>query len=212
MSQNVNESYLTRTSAISHLAVALGRTSPRIIVGAPLLGVHADLAIELDEHECARRQRAAAGRIDDHDVLMFLMGLPHNEQVPVGALNVDELSMLSRAPHGTVEIDGDFVIRTARPPVRSVLAVVHDDRWERGLRAASVFAPVATRMLIVSALPPNAALLLAEAAEYGIGVGTPNGAAVCVHVEAEIWRQRYFTPGGWLFREQVYQLVVGGAH
>lgn len=200
-----------RANIIAHLAGVLSKSTARIIVGASLLGVRADLAIELDEHEHARRQRAPAGQLDDFDVLMFLMGLPQDEQVRVQELNVDERSMLRRAPAGAIETRGEFVVRIARPPVRSVLAVVHDERRDRGLRAASVFAPVATRMLIMSALPADATDLLAEAAEYGIGVGTPTETGVCVHAEPELWRQRQFTPGGWMFREQVYQLAVADA-
>lgn len=212
MSHTVNPGNRVCASTLTHLAGVLGRSTARIIVGASVLGECADLAIELDESECARRERASAGRLDDLDALMFLMNLPDNEPVPVQALTVDEQSMLRRAPLGAVEFRGDVVVRLARPPVLSVLAVVHDDHWERGLRAASVFAPVATRMLIVSAMPPDSAVLLAEAAEYGVGVGTPTGAGVCIQVEPAVWRQRYVTPGGWLFREQVYQLAVTGVH
>jgi hypothetical protein len=193
---------------ITHVANVLGRSTPRIVLDAKILGERVDLAIELDEHEHARRQHAATGRLDDFDVLMFLMGLPHNEPVPVRALSVDERSMLNRVPAGAVEFRGDLVLRLARPPVRSVLALVYDAHWQRGLRTASVFAPVATRILIVPVLPPEAAVMLAEASEYGIGVGTPSEAGVTLHVQPECWRQRYFTPGGWLFCEQVFQLAI----
>ena len=197
-----------RAKTLTAMANALGRESPRIVLAASLLGECADLAIEFDEHEYARRMLMKAGRLDDFDVLTFLMGLPHNEPVPTTALSPDEHLMLHRLPKGSVEFRADAVVRMARPPVRSVLALVYDDQWLRGLNAASVFAPVATRMLIVPALPPDAGLLFAEAAEYGIGVGTPSETGVCIHIQPEVWRQRYFTPGGWIFREQVFQLAT----
>lgn len=114
--------------------------------------------------------------------------------------------MLRRAPRGSVEIRRDGVVRLACPPTQSVLAVVYDTDWLRGLRSASLFAPVATRMLIMPALPSDAGIVLAEAAEFGIGVATPCETGVTIHLEPEVWRQRYFTPGGWLFREQVFQM------
>jgi hypothetical protein len=197
-----------RRSILTGIADYLGRSSVATIMDASILDVRADLAIEIDEHECARRIDANAGRFDDFDTVMFLMGLPHHEAVPIASLSAEERRMLDRAPGGSVDVRGDSVIRLACPPTRSVLAVVYDDDWLRGLRAASVFAPVATRMLIMPTLPADAGILLAEAAEYGIGVGTPSDTGVAIHLAPQVWRQRYFTPGGWLFREQVYQLAA----
>lgn len=190
------------------VAQAVGASSSRTIVRASLLGVSADLAIELDAGECLRRSRAGAGRLDDLDVLTFLMGLPRHEPVCFDALSPAEHKMLQRVPRGSVEVRDDYVVRVAGVPTRSVLALVYDEDWLRGLRSVSVFAPVATRMLIMSALPSDAAMLLATAAEYGIGVGTSCSTGAAIHLQPAMWRQRYFTPGGWLFREQVFQLTV----
>lgn len=190
------------------VAQTLGPSTSRITVGSSLLGVSADLVIELDADECSRRAIAHAGRLDDLDTLMFLMGLPHHEPVPIATLSADEHLMLGRAPSGSVEVRGKCVVRLACPPTRSVLALVYADDWLHGLRSTSVFAPVATRMLILPTLPPDAATLLATAAEYGIGVGTLCTTGGTIHLQPEIWRQRFFTPGGWLFREEVFQLAA----
>jgi len=186
----------------------VGPSPSRTIVGSSLLGVSADLAIELDADECARRARVHAGRLDDFGVLTFLMGLPRHEPVPIDTLSPAEHQMLQRAPGGSVEIRGDCAVRLAGLPTQSVLALVYDVDWMRGLRSVSVFAPVATRMLIMSALPSEAAILLATAAEYGIGVATLCRTGATLHLQPEMWRQRYSTPGGWLFREQAFQLAA----
>lgn len=187
---------------------AVGPSSSRATVGSSLLGVSADLAIEFDVDECSRRARAHAGRLDDFDVLTFLMGLPRQEPVPIDSLGSVEHQMLHRAPAGSIEIRGDYVVRLAGSPTQSILALVYDEDWRQGLRSASVFAPVATRMLIMSALPSDAAMLFETAAEYGIGVGTSCTTEATVHLQPQVWRQRYFTAGGWLFREQVLQLAA----
>lgn len=197
-----------RRTILAEIAGQLSRPSVDLVLEASILDACPDLAVQLDEHECVRRVRAHAERLDDFDTLLFLMGLPHYEPVPIAALSTEEQEMLHRAPRGSLEVHEDFVVRLAQPPTRSVLALVYDDNWLRGLRSASVFAPVATRMLIMPALPSDAAILLAEAAEYGIGVATPSEAGVTIHVNPEVWRQRYFTPGGWLFREQVFQMTA----
>jgi hypothetical protein len=197
-----------RRSVLEEVADRLGWPAVLTVLNASILDATADLAIDFDADERSRRARTSAGRLDDFDMLMFLMGLPQHEPVSLATLGADEQIMLSRAPAGSVEIRDDSVVRLACPPTRSVLAVVYDDDWLRGLRAASVFAPVATRMLITPVLPPDAPILLAEASEYGIGVGTPSPTGVEIHLEPEVWRQRYFTPGGWLFREQVLHMAA----
>ena len=197
-----------RRMILTGVADQLGRPSVDIVIAASIFDVCADLAIEFDEDEHTRRLHASADRLDDFDTLMFLMGLPHHEPVPITTLSAEEQEILGRAPRGSVEIRGDFVIRRACSPTRSVLALVYDEDWLRGLRSASVFAPVATRMLILPAMPSDAGILLAEAATYGIGVGTPSETGVSIQLEPEVWRQRYFTPGGWLFREQVFELTA----
>ncbi|MEU9808555.1 hypothetical protein [Mycobacterium sp. NPDC050853] len=197
-----------RRARLLGASAGLGWESAAAVLDASILDVTADLAVVVDEPEQARRAATAADRLDDFDVLMFLMGLPQFEPVPLHSLNPDERATLQHAPAGSVDVSAESVTRLACPPTQSVLAVVYDHNWRRGLRAASVFAPVATRMLVLPTLPPDAALDLAEAAEYGIGVGTSAGDSIDVHVPPARWRQQYFTPGGWLFREQVFELAA----
>lgn len=189
-------------------AAELGWESAVAVLDASILDVKADLAVVVDAPEQERRTAAGAGRLDDFGVVKFLMGLPRFEPVSLHSLNPGERAALEHVPASFVEVSGESVTRLAGPPTRSVLAVVYDRQWRRGLRSASVFAPVATRMLVLPSLPPDAALDLAEAAEYGIGVGTVSDDGIDVHVPPAQWRQQYFTAGGWLFREQVFELAA----
>ncbi len=86
--------------------------------------------------------------------------------------------------------------------------MVTDTDWDRGLNAASRFAPVATRVLVLASEPTDLTVAAAEAAEYGVGLALGTAESVRMIVAPEQWRQNYFSPGGWLFREQAYQAYL----
>lgn len=198
-----------RLQFLLHITSTMGWDEPATAVNAEVLDTTADLAVILDHDEHARRQAQRAGALTDFHLVMFLMTLPLREPVPLGALSAAERVQLSSAPRGALVITDEFVTRLACPPTRAVLAVVYDDDARGGLRRVSQFAPVATRVLVLPEPPSVESLVLAEAAEYGIGVcsaGLDGG--IDMHVPPTPWRQRYFTAGGWLFKEQCYQLVT----
>lgn len=192
-----------RDATLAAIGRAVGHEGAAV-VGAHLLDTEVDLLVVADETEHARRTAALAEVLDDWDVLRTLTSLPRWEPVPLQSLTADERQAVRSAPHGAVEIADRSVTRLAGPPVMRVLAVVTDTDWDRGLNLASRFAPVATRVLVLVGEPDDLQVAAAEAGEYGIGLAVgPMGSPRLV-IRPELWRENYVSPGGWLFREQVY--------
>jgi hypothetical protein len=181
------------------------------VMGARLLDVEVDLLVVADEAEHTRRMAAEAEFLDDWDALRVLMSLPRWEPVPLRSLTPDERHAVRSAPHGAVEVTGESVTRLAGPPVTRVLAVVTDTDWDRGLNVASRFAPVATRVLVLSNPPAELSVVAAEAAEFGIGLAVSTAGAPRLAVLPERWRENYVSAGGWLFREQAYRAYLDQA-
>ncbi|WP_125591917.1 hypothetical protein [Amycolatopsis balhimycina] len=175
------------------------------VTGVRLLDAEVDVLVVADEQERRRRVAARAGSLGDLEVVSVLANLPRWEPMPLRTLSARERRVVSRAPHGCLNIEAGAVTRLVGPPLSAVLAVVHDDDWDRGLNTASRFAPVATRVLVLDREPAELPLVVDEAAEYGIGLAVTAGTSVKMLVQPECWRENYFTPGGWLFREQAYQ-------
>lgn len=169
-----------------------------------LLGTVVDVLVVVDAVEHSRRLAAQCGALDDLQLLDLLCDLPRWEPVPLRALTAAERRRLGDVPPGVVTIADHAVVRAAGPPVAGVLAVVTASAWDRGLNRASRFAPVATRVLVLPRPTPHVAHVAAEAAHYGIGLVIPAGSSLRVAVQPQLWRERRFSPGGWLFREQVY--------
>jgi hypothetical protein len=186
------------------------------VTGVRLLDAEVDVLVVADAQEHRRRVAARAESLSDLEVVSVLANLPRWEPVPLRTLSARERRVVSRAPHGCLDIEAGAVTRLAGPPLSAVLAVVHDDDWDRGLNTASRFAPVATRVLVLDSEPAELPLVVNEAAEYGIGLAVTAGTSVQMAVLPECWRENYFTPGGWLFREQAYraltaQMTIAGA-
>ncbi|MFD8495889.1 hypothetical protein [Amycolatopsis sp. NPDC059657] len=179
------------------------------VTGVRLLGAEVDVLVIIDEQEHVRRSAVQAECLDEFEVVSVLANLPRWEPVSLQSLSTREQRAVRRAPRGCLGLDVGTVTRLAGPPVSAVLVVVRDNDWDRGLNTASQFAPVATRVLLVDHEPADLALAAAEAAEYGIGLAVKAGTTVRILVPPERWRESYFTPGGWLFREQAYQAFAG---
>jgi hypothetical protein len=174
-----------------------------------LLGTVVDLVVTPDEQEHQRRTAADSAYLDDLSLLSALANLPRWEPVPLRALSTNERRIVRNAPRGCVELTEETVTRLARPPLSAILVVVHDHDWDRGLNAASQFAPVATRMLVLDCAPEEISIATTDAAEYGIGLALGTDASIRMVVPPEPWKENYFTPGGWLFREQAYRALTG---
>jgi hypothetical protein len=63
-------------------------------------------------------------------------------------------------------------------------------------------------VLVLDHKPADWQAAAVEAAEYGIGLAIGTGASIRMMVQPELWREQYFTPGGWLFREQAYGAYI----
>lgn len=134
-------------------------------------GHEARLVCRLDPHEHVRRAGVAQRRLvlADWGPLNLLMGLPHEEPVPVSTLSNRERGMISRLPQWTHELRDGHIRRLARPPLRPVLAVVGATRWSEGLDAAVTYRPFCAPVveLNVGLDDPFAPM---EAADRGIGL------------------------------------------
>jgi hypothetical protein len=212
--------FVTSTSASQHVADRSARLAVMrhavghdgtAVLGAHLLDAEVDLLVVADEAEHIRRTTVQAGALANWDVLRVLTGLPRWEPVPLRSLTSRERTTVRNAPDGAVEITDGNVTRLAGPPVAGVLAVVTDTDWDRGLNVASRFAPVATRVLVLANEPSDLPVAAAEAAEYGIGLALRTAESLRMIVAAELWRENYFSPGSWLFREQAYQAYLDQA-
>lgn len=199
-----------RRARLAALGHAVGHEGTAV-VGAHLLDTDVDLLVVVDEPEHTRRLNAQTEAFADWDLLQMLTGLPRWEPVPLQSLTSEERQAARGAPPGAVEIADSSVIRLAGPPIRRVLAAVTDTNWDRGLNAASRFAPVATRVLVLTNEPNELPIVSAEAAEYGIGLALGTAESIQVLVAPEPWRENYFSPGGWQFREQAYQACLDQA-
>lgn len=199
-----------RTERLGRYVGTLGWTEFELAYSAhvPMTDTAADLAMVVDAEEHQRRMLAEAGAIgDDREAFITLCTLPQNEPIRLADLDHHDRGILKRLPRGFVDIQDGTVKRLARPAVHSVLAVVYDDQWERGLNRASSFAPFGTRVLALTTTEGNDLELAAtEASLYGIGL-------VVVHtdeqddqrVAPQLWVEtRPGGPVGWRFQDQAY--------
>ncbi len=174
------------------------------LLGVELFDVFADLVVVINEDEHRRRTAANLVAIRDAEQVELLATLPQHEVVDVSALTSIERRVLREVPSGAIQRHGSGVVRLAKPPVDSVLAVVHHRNWDSGMDLASRFAPVGSRVLVLPALPDEPDRLLCEATYYGIGVIIARQETFSVVVAPERWRARYWSAGGWMVREKIY--------
>lgn len=199
-----------RAQRLGRYASMLGWTDYEVAYSAhmPMTDTVADLAMLIDAEEHLRRIAANAKTIgDDREAFLTLCTLPHNEPVQLADLDRHDHGIVNRLPRGFVEVQGGAVTRLARPAVLSVLAIVYDAQWERGLNRASHFAPFGTRVLALTTTEGNDLdMATMEAALYGIGL-------VVVHtnkpdeqrVAPQPWAEtRPCSAVGWRFQDQAY--------
>jgi hypothetical protein len=131
--------------------------------------------------------------------------------VPRGSLTGRERHLLRSLPAGSIEFAGETVIRRAMVPLSVELAAVRASDWRRGLDQASLFAPFCSRTVVLSRVPEDADVMLAEAAYYGIGVAVTETGEVRVLADPEPFRKQAHKAAGWWFAEEVYAQVSGSA-
>jgi len=161
-----------------------------------------------DPHESCRRTACGLGAVRAWDLLDTLMDLPAELPIPLNTLSPAVRRRLLRAPRGVVSVSEGTVVRHLVPPLTPLLAAVTSRSWERGLVAASRFAPYCQRMVVVSTLPADEAQALRQAELHGIGVVLARGQHPEVLVEPEPLADWQPTPAWWRFAEDIYGQTI----
>ena len=172
-----------------------------------LFETRAWMAYRRDEHETLRRGRCGMSPIVELDVLDALMDLPAGMPVSLGSLRAADSRLLRRAPGGALEWAEAMVTRRVVPPLMPLIAMVRATDWMDGLQRASRFAAYCRRLVIVSELPADPEIALAQASFYGIGVAVVRGATPNVVLEPEPFTDWQPTPAWWSFTEKIYRQV-----
>ena len=165
------------------------------------------LAVELDQHEHARRSVAGVGAITDRELVTALWELPVGCRISVSALPRWVLDRLHGIPVGVVEeLDGS-VIRAARLPVTITGAIAVGRSVTRVLaRVGQVSALAPMAVIVDRAVDPTSSGVL-DAQLYGVGVGVAlAGDFKRVHDAAPVIP----TPGPflWWVSEMAYEQLV----
>lgn len=173
-----------------------------------LTGVEVALEVEIDLREIERRRAVQARPILSLELLRLLLEMPMGSPVNVARLSTYERRLLATgAPLGAVEfsVGAGRATRRAVPPLTVRHATVRGSDWRTALRAASQFAPYASRTVLLDRLPADDVELRFEAAYLGIGVSVQ---------EEPDWDTREIVPGApftparftaasWLFVERL---------
>jgi hypothetical protein len=170
-----------------------------------LFGTRGWVAYRSDHDQRQLRRAHGIGPVLGLDLLDTLMGLPLGLPVPLHAVSRADLRRLRRLPDGAVTWSSATVTRRLAPPVWPLLAMVQGADWPRGLRAASRFAMYCRRLLVISELPQDEEVALAEASFYGIGVALRRNGMLKMVLEPEAFTDWQPTAAWWWFTEEVYR-------
>ncbi|MEU4419287.1 hypothetical protein AB0F81_01575 [Actinoplanes sp. NPDC024001] len=170
-----------------------------------MFGVRGWVAYRPDQEQLRVRQEHGIVPVLALDLLDTLMGLPLGQPIAVQSVAPAGRRRLRRLPDGAVAWSSATVTRRIAPPVTPVLAMVQATDWAKGLRAASRFAMYCRRLLVVSELPTDADVALAEASFYGIGVAVRDRETVTMVLEPEMLTDWQPTPAWWWFTEEVFR-------
>jgi hypothetical protein len=173
-----------------------------------LLGEDACHAVELDVEERDRRAACSLGAITDPSDLRILCSLPWRESVPLADLRIRHRQRLATMPAGVVQIQGDLVIRLARPATALRGALVSDTAWSRGLDRASVFAPFCPRVLLLTERPTDLDDAMAEATFYGIGLAVSAAGGGYEFLVLPDPAASRFGPVSWRLREEAFAAIT----
>ena len=173
-----------------------------------LFGARGWVAHHPDRDQQQVRRELGLPPLLDLDLLDTLMCLPLDQPVPAQSVTPAALRRLRRVPNGAVTWTSSTVTRRIAPPVMPLFAMVQATDWARGLRAASRFAMYCRRFMVVSELPGDEQVALAEASFYGIGVAVRHGETLTMVLEPEEFTDWQPTAAWWWFTEQVFRGTV----
>lgn len=167
-------------------------------------GITGDALIRVDmaEHE---RRTAVGLRALSCVTVDAMFSLPLGCLIRWDDMDPHLARFLRRLPHGIVERNEHGVRRLVVPPVKVELVVVSGSSWSPGLRRAGSFAPFARRVMLLGQHRRIPKAGPQEADFWGVGVWRRTTGGIVELVPPAPWRQNYFNPAGWRFRERAYK-------
>lgn len=179
-------------------ARALG-WSGTVVPGVRLLGQEVTVVAAIAQAEHDRRMRLKTGAIVDYAVLDHLANMPYQT-----AVRVEADGWVARAATlGAVEVGDHFAARVARRPCQVIGVLRCGGHWLRSIQQVSLFAPLATRAVVLSRRGRDSGTARMEAASLGVGLVRYSQAGMTVEVPPEKAVPRLST-GHWLMAETVY--------
>jgi hypothetical protein len=173
-----------------------------------LLGRRVLVEYVVDDDEVLRRSTFGLGSVVSSRLLEALMLLPVDEAVRWSSLTPYTRAAFRDAPAGCVTREGRYVTRHVVAPVKVRAVTISARHVDRGLDAASEFAPFCARTLIVSeALVSEADVLNAHL--FGIGLIGTSSASQTRIVQPASFNPTRPTWAWWRFQELAWaQLSV----
>lgn len=153
--------------------------------------------------ETARRARIGLGAVSDPTLLRVLATMPVNEPLNWSSFTRNEQRTLRSAPDGVIERTDHRVTRLLVPPVKVESIFLRARDAARGLTAASQFAPLCRRAIVVDESTVSESVLL-EAAYFGIGVYAVADDICHVLETPAPFAIRRWTWAQWQFHEQAF--------
>lgn len=186
---------------------ALGWTGA-LVPDVPLLGQMVTVVAKIEGAEHDRRARLQTGAIVDYAMLDHLANLPYQTPVPVR----DDRWSARATALGVVEAAGGNhrVTRVARRPCHVIGVLRCGDQWLRSIQQISLFAPLATRAVVLPCRARDGGAAEMEAASLGVGLVRYSEAGMTVEVPPDTAVSRLST-GHWLMGEAVYSAWLATA-
>lgn len=205
-----------RETAIDAMApVVDGEPSVYVPGGARMLTQgRADAFIRIDPAEHARRQSAGMTAVTQLWMASTLMNLPLGEAIPLDSLARDEQWAIDRLPRGAIARDATTVTRLCRPVSTIATVVLWHDHLPTALTRLAPFHRVATRILVMTAIPTDFDQIAWQASYQGVGVWTLTARGAAEVIPAEPYTPRYYRPARWVITDYAYRtwLTASKAH
>ena len=185
--------------------------APEGEVGLAVLGDQ-EVVVAYDQDVEEARRRAAAGvrPVLERRTLQVLLDLPQGSWVSLSLLRPADQSRVRRLPRGLVAVEGDGVMRLARPALAVRSIGVAASTWRRGLRLSAPYASYCSRYVLLQPRRARGDLTMAtlEARYYGVGLAVAEGDSLDWLVAPAPFAADRFSASSWLLAEQVADALV----
>lgn len=186
---------------VAYSGALRGQRGPALVRGVDIV-----LEVELDVDEMERRDSEGASPILSLELLRLLLEMPVGSPTDLAGFSAHERQLLVTAGRlGAVEQSLERATRRAIPPLSVHHATIRGSDWRTALRAASQFAPYASRTVLLDRMPSDDVELRFEAAYLGIGVSVQEESDRDIHeiVPRAPFTPARFTAASWLFAERL---------